>query len=133
VLPVLLEKTLERGWRAVVQVGMPEQLDALDDGLWTYRDESFLPHGQARDGHAEFQPVFLTSGDETPNGAGVRFLVEGAVPATYRGFMRLIFMFDGANGHAVASARAQWKAAKAAGCGCAYWQQSEAGRWEKKG
>jgi DNA polymerase III subunit chi len=98
VLPTLLEKTLERGWRAVVQVGVPARLDAIDDALWTFRDGSFLPHGQARDGHAADQPVFLTDGNETPNGAGVRFLVEGAVPAGYRGFLRLVFMWCGRRG-----------------------------------
>jgi DNA polymerase III subunit chi len=132
VLPSLLEKTLERGWRAVVQAGSPERLEALDDALWTYRADSFLPHGTAKDGHSDAQPIFLTLGDETPNGAGVRFLVDGAEPAKYEGFARMIFLFDGQNTDAVAQARAQWKAAKAAGCGVAYWQQNSSGRWEKK-
>ena len=30
VLPMLLERTMERGWRAVVQVGSAERLEALD-------------------------------------------------------------------------------------------------------
>jgi DNA polymerase III subunit chi len=132
VLPQLLEKTLERGWRAVVQAGSAERLEALDTALWTYRDSSFLPHGTARDGHADAQPVFLTTGCDTPNGAGVRFLVDGAEPATYSGFVRMVFLFNGADAEAVAQARAQWKAAKAAGCGVTYWQQNDAGRWEKK-
>ena len=132
VLPQLLEKTLERGWRAVVQAGSPERLEALDETLWTYRPDSFLPHGTARDGHGDAQPIFLTTGDDTPNGAGVRFLVDGAEPAAYAGFVRIVFLFNGADTEAVAQARAQWKAAKAAGCGVTYWQQNDAGRWEKK-
>lgn len=132
VLPQLLEKTLERGWRAVVQVGSQERLEALDEALWTYRADSFLPHGSARDGHADAQPVFLTTGDDTPNGAGVRFLVDGAEPAGFTGFVRIVFMFDGNNSDAVAQARVQWTAAKAAGCGATYWQQNASGRWEKK-
>ena len=132
VLPSLVEKTLERGWKAVVQAGSAERLEAIDEALWTYRADSFLPHGTARDGFSELQPVFLTTGDETPNGAGVRFLVDGAEPANYAGFVRIVFLFDGNDSEAVAKARTQWKAAKAAGCGLAYWQQSEAGRWEKK-
>ena len=132
VLPQLLEKTLERGWRAVVQAGSPERLEALDEVLWTYRPDSFLPHGTVRDGHSDDQPIFLTTGDDTPNGAGVRFLVDGAEPKTYTGFVRMVFLFNGADTEAIAQARAQWTAAKAAGCGVAYWQQNDAGRWEKK-
>ena len=132
VLPQLLEKTLERGWRAVVQAGTPERLEALDEALWTYRPESFLPHGSARDGHADAHPIYLTTGDDTPNAAAIRFLVDGAAPAKYEGFARMVFLFDGNNTDAIAQARAQWKAAKAAGCTATYWQQNASGRWEKK-
>lgn len=132
VLPMLVEKTLERGWRAVVQCGSPERLEAIDEVLWTYRPDSFLPHGSPRDPHPELQPVFLTTADDTPNGAGVRFLVDGAEPATYDGFVRLVVLFDGNDAEAVAQARAHWKAAKAHGCGVTYWQQGENGRWQKK-
>src|SRR5438270_2594676 len=77
VLPILLEKSLQRGWRAVVQSASEERMQAIDSLLWTYTQESFLAHGTARDGDAELQPVYLTTGMENPNGAAVRFLVEG--------------------------------------------------------
>jgi DNA polymerase-3 subunit chi len=133
VLPSLLERTLERGWRAVVQSGSAERLEALDLALWTYTDESFLPHGTARDGDPAVQPVYLTTGDETPNGAGVRFLVDGAEAAAFTGFARLVYVFDGHDADATAKARAQWQAARAAGCAVTYWRQSDSGRWEKQG
>lgn len=132
VLPSLLEKTIERGWRAVVRSGNDERLDALDIALWTYRDESFLPHGTIKDGASERQPIYLTTGDEVPNGAGVLFLVEGAETGTYEGFSRIVMLFNGHDAEAVGHARKQWKAAKEAGCAVTYWQQNPAGRWEKK-
>jgi DNA polymerase-3 subunit chi len=132
VLPSLVEKTLERGWRAVVQAGSPERLAAIDLALWTYKEESFLAHGTAKDGHAAEQPVYLTTGPETPNGAGVRFLVDGAEMEAFSGFVRIVCLFDGNDSDAVAKARAQWTAAKGAGCPVTYWQQSATGRWEKK-
>jgi DNA polymerase III subunit chi len=133
VLPALIEKTLERGWRAVIQVASQERLEAFDAALWSYSEDSFLPHGTANTGQLSDQPVYLTTGDETPNGAGVRFLIDGAPPATFTGMTRMVFMFDGNDGEAVTAARGQWKAAKAAGCGLTYWQQNDDGRWEKKG
>lgn len=132
VLPSMLEKVIERKWRAVVQAGSAERLEALDLALWTYTDDSFLAHGTAKDGHVHAQPVYLTEGDENPNGAGVRFLVEGAVPAAYDGYARIVFLFDGHDAAAVDGARQQWRAAKTAGCAVTYWQQTEAGRWEKR-
>lgn len=131
VLPSLLERTLERGWRAVVQSGSEERLESLDLSLWTYAEGSFLPHGTRKDGHLADQPVYLTTGNETPNGARVRFLVEGAAPASLDGLVRAVFLFDGNDGEAIQQARSQWQAAKAAGHAVTYWRQSPEGRWEK--
>ena len=77
-LPQLLEKTLERGWRAVVMAGSEARVEALNGLLWTYTREGFLPHGTKKDGYAERQPVWLTDSDENPNNANVLFLVDGA-------------------------------------------------------
>lgn len=132
VLPELLNKTLERGWRAVVQAGSPERLEALDSLLWTYDDASFLPHGRSADGHEDRQPIFLTTGEENPNGAGVRFYVDGAEAASLDGYQRAVFVFDGQDEAMVERARAQWTDAKAAGHDVTYWQQSAEGKWEKR-
>ena len=61
VLPTLLQKSLERGWRAVVQVTTEERMSALDDHLWTFADESFLPHGTDREAHGADQPLTYAS------------------------------------------------------------------------
>lgn len=132
VLPTLLEKTLARGWRAVVKSGSRERLDALNGALWTYRDDSFLAHGAAGDGAPEHQPIYLTCDDDAPNGAGVKFLVDGGETGSLDGFVRVVHLFDGYDPEAVARARSEWKSLKALGCACTYWQQSPEGRWQKK-
>jgi DNA polymerase-3 subunit chi len=132
VLPSLLEKTLERGWRAVVQSGSDERLEALDLALWTYAEDSFLPHGSRKDGSAADQPVYLTLSDDNPNGAGVRFLVDGAEAAAFEGASRFVYLFDGRDPEATERARGQWRAAKAAGHAVTYWREKEKGGWEKQ-
>lgn len=132
VLPSLLQKTLERGWKAVVRSGSDEHIDALDLALWTFQEESFLPHGTKKDGNSDLQPIYLTSGEEVPNGAGVLFLVDGAGTTDYQSFVRVVHLFDGNDADALAGARGQWKSAKAANCSVTYWQQNQQGRWEKK-
>lgn len=125
----LLERSIGRGWKAIVQAGSPERVEALDTLLWTYQDESFLPHGTAKDGHPELQAVFLTTADDNPNGAQIRFVVDGAELPDVTGYQRAVLMFDGRDPAAVAQAREQWKAAKAAGHALSYWQQDAQGRW----
>lgn len=133
VLPMLLERSIERGWRVVVEVSGEERLSALDDHLWTYTEESFLPHGTEREADAAEMPVVLTSGPANPNAATVRFLVDGArVPDDAAGYDRLVVLFDGNDDEALAGAREQWRKTKAAGHEATYWQQNERGRWDKK-
>lgn len=131
-LPGLVERSLQRGWRAVVQTGSVERRDALDQHLWTYSDESFLAHGVEHDANAQHQPVILMTGDGNPNGAAIRFFVDGAEPASFEGYERLVFLFDGHDQVQLESARAQWKAVKAEGHVATYWQQTPDRRWERK-
>lgn len=132
VLPKLLEKTLERGWRAVVLAGSAERVDALNQHLWTYDPASFLPHGARRDGFAEQQPVWLSADDENPNGANVLFQIDGAVSDRIDRFDLVCDLFDGNDEEAVMAARDRWKACKTAGHTLTYWQETERGAWEKK-
>jgi len=132
VLPTLLELSLKRGWRAAVQAASEERVEAIDTLLWTYREESFLPHGTARDGRASSQPVYLTAGDDNPNAAQVRFLVDGAILADASPYLRVAYVFDGRDQAAVARAREVWQEAKARGDAVSYWQQDVDGRWQQK-
>ncbi len=131
-LPQMLEKTLERGQRAVVRAGSEARVEALSARLWTYNDRSFLPHGTLKDGRAERQPVWLTEKDEAPNGAEVLFLTDGATSEKIADFARCVLLFDGGDDEALAQARAQWKALKEAGHAVSYWQQDDTGRWGQK-
>jgi DNA polymerase-3 subunit chi len=132
VLPALLEKSLERGWRALVQAASEERVEALDAHLWTYRDDAFLPHGTHKESAAGQQPVLLTVNDDNPNGAQVRFLIDGApVPADAETYQRIVLLFDGEDPDAVAAARSRWTEAKARGFDVTYWQADEQGRWKR--
>lgn len=137
VLPMLLEQTRKREWKAIVRVGSDERASALDTHLWTYKEEGFLPHGLDRDAHPTEQPILLTTRDGNANGAEVLFLADGAEPNDWsadeiKQLTRVVLIFDGRDPAAVDAARAQWSRAKAAGHDVTYWQQSAAGRWEKK-
>jgi DNA polymerase-3 subunit chi len=131
-LPMLLEKTLERGWRAVVETSSRERAQALDAMLWTYRDDSFLPHGIAGDDTDADQPVLIALDDANANNATVRFYVDRAVPPAAGGYQRIVYMFSGHDPDAVSEARVAWRALLE-GNELTYWQQDDNGRWVKKG
>jgi DNA polymerase-3 subunit chi len=133
VIPVLLEKTLERGWKAVVEAGSRDRAKALDTTLWTFRDDSFLPHGLAGSDTDALQPVLITTESDNPNGANVRFFVDRAVPRDVALYERIVFLFSGHDPDAIAEARAAWKElSSTGGHEITYWQQDADGRWVKK-
>jgi DNA polymerase-3 subunit chi len=129
-LPTMLERVLARGQRALVVLGTEERVRALNAHLWTYRPDSFLPHGAAEDGSPEEQPVFLSTSAAAPNGAEVLFLADGAA-GDPGGFALCVELFDGADAQAVAAARERWRAYKAAGHSLTYWRQTEQG-WKQE-
>jgi DNA polymerase III subunit chi len=136
VLPLLLEKTLERGWKAIIRFGSAERLAALDDTLWTWRDISFLPHGTHVEGQGGNQPIYLTLQNERPNEAEVLFLVDGAAlndeTLNNTPYTRIVLMFDGNDEAQLNEARASWKQVTALSLTATYWQQDENDKWIKK-
>lgn len=132
-LPRLLERTLQAGKRAVVIVGSVERAENLASTLWSAVPESFMPHGTAKDGFAERQPIWLTDKDENPNGAQFLFLADRAGSERVADYERCFELFDGRDEGAVAQARERWKVYRAAGHGVKYWQQDDRGAWQEKG
>lgn len=129
VLPRMLQTGLERGWRAVVQADSDERVESLSGLLWAFDDSAFLPHGTKTDGCASLQPIWLTAADENPNGANVRFYVDGVRAMDVAGLTRAVIIFDGNDEAGVAAAREDWRRFKSDGCDVSYWQQDGEGRW----
>jgi DNA polymerase-3 subunit chi len=133
VLPTILDRALSRGQKVVVEVSSQERLSAVDDHLWTYSDESFLPHVTAMEADAASSPVVLTTHPHNPNAAQVRICAEGVrIPDAMQDYERVVLIFDGDDPDALTAAREDWKKARASGLAASYWQQDDTGRWEKK-
>ncbi|HET9159348.1 MAG TPA: DNA polymerase III subunit chi [Caulobacteraceae bacterium] len=131
-LPDLLEKTLARGWKALVRTGDPARLEQLDEWLWTWRDDSFLPHGLAGEVHAAREPVLLSAAADNVNAADALFLIHRAETPDLEGYQRCVVLFDGRDESALKEARKQWQAVKAKGHAVSYWQESPERGWVKQ-
>ncbi len=105
--------------------------DALDERLWTYRDDSFLAHGGPGDGDPASQPIFLTESGENPNGASLRVLLNPADAPRFTGSetAEIVVMFEARDDEALAAARVAWKALSAAGAAVSYWREGDEGEW----
>jgi len=131
-LPRLLEKTLDGGNRALVLATSMDLLEQMDDFLWAYKNNSWLPHGLQRDPLAEEQPILLATSPEAMNGAKYLFLIDGVVTDQIEKFERCFEIFNGKDSNAIHAARKSWSRYKAQQYSMTYWQEDLNGRWQKK-
>lgn len=131
-LPVLIGKSLQAGWRVELRGTDPDRMDWLDRQLW--QGDGFLPHGLAGGPHDDRQPVLLTRpGQDAANAPSCLMALDGVEVAAdeMAGLQRACILFDGGDGAAVARAREQWKTLTAAGVTAEYWSEED-GSWQRK-
>ena len=122
VLPQVCQSLLAAGEKLLV-VAEEGLLARLDEQLWTFSPDSFLPHGRAG---AETQPVLLSTKAEAANGARCIALADGQWREEALGFERAYYFFDSSG---LDAARSLWRALKAKPeVEPRYWKQ-EGGRW----
>lgn len=150
-LPKLLERCYGGGFRTVV-LAEEARVEKLNELLWTYDPNSFLPHGCEKDGNAERQPILIchsaardsesaeSTSDIDPalmlripqDDKTILFITNGHLAENPVPYDRVIDMFDGGDAESLASARTRWKQYKDAGCELHYYQQTNSGSWDKK-
>lgn len=128
----ILERTYSRGQRAAVLVADEDRMQALDTALWTYDDASFLPHATSRNQHPDLQPILIGTQGPWANAPEVLLSVATPLPDGLDAFARVAYVFDGREEPQVLAARQAWSALKESGFARTYYQQREAGGWEKK-
>ena len=130
-LPKLMERVYGSGEKAVLLTESEEQASALNDLLWNYSTESFLPHGMHKDGNDAEQPIYITPALENPNEASILVVTQNNPPESIDDFSRCLYMFNGDDNSSLIAARAQWRSYKDLGHALTYWQQDAKGSWKK--
>ncbi|AGH48299.1 DNA polymerase III chi subunit, HolC [Sphingomonas sp. MM-1] len=129
VLPRIAERLLVDGARLLVVCADDGQAARLDQQLWTYAADSFLPHGRAGDGGEALQPVLIAATADAANGARNIALADGIWRDEALAFDRAFHLFDDGS---IDAARAAWKAlAGREDVVRNFWKQDESGRWAK--
>lgn len=132
-LAAFLAEVVAAGRRAMVLCGSRDRMEAVNLGLWTYDPASFLPHGTAKDGFSDRQPVYLTvSEEDNPNGASVLAVLDDVDVAAPERFERCGIFFDRNDPAAREAARDRWRRCQSAGHVPVYWEMSPDG-WRRPG
>jgi DNA polymerase III subunit chi len=122
VLPTICQGLLARGEKVLI-VAPDAQLTRLDERLWTFAADSFLPHGREP---AASQPILLSQSPEPTNGASNIAFADGEWREEALGFERAYYFFDSSG---LDPARALWRTlTDKPEVEARYWKQIE-GRW----
>ncbi len=134
VLPKLCEKAYSTGSNIKILLGTEERVEFINSLLWTYAEDSFLPHGTKKDGFIEDQPIFISADTSNENNAKLLILADGAMPDlnVLSEYDRILNIFDGNDPIALNNARSYWKQIKQTDAELHYWQQNDKGVFEQK-
>ena len=128
-LPQIADKVLASGARLLIVSADAGQRGQLDQSLWAYADDSFLPHAVLGTGDDAVQPVLIAPNVNAANGAKHIALVDGVWRDAALSFDRAFHFFDNDR---IIEARTAWKAlADRDGVERRYWKQNDNGRWEQ--
>jgi DNA polymerase-3 subunit chi len=126
VLPSICEKVLASGERLLIVAGEPE-LAQLDELLWGYAADSFLPHARRERPKPELQPILLSDAPDPLNAATNVALADGRWRAEALAFARAFYFFGPSH---LDEARATWRSLKGRGdVEARYWKQDDRGKW----
>lgn len=92
----LLEKSLEKGNKSLLLFKEKEKCLSINEQLWTYKQNSFLPHISEDDQIYDNidVPVYLSTKNENPFKAELLFSIDGFLPDNIDHFERVIIIID---------------------------------------
>ncbi len=128
-LPQLLLKTLTNNKKALVRTLNDRRVESIDEMLWCFDNESFLPHG-CRPMDASKQKVWLDWELDNKNNAEFLFVIDSAEFSLSEDFERVFYLFEGNLDNELQEARKIWKELKSKNADISYWKQTAKG-WQQ--
>jgi DNA polymerase-3 subunit chi len=130
-IPALVSKAYDSGYRIVVLTESEQQTKKINELLWTWKDDSFLPHGTDKDEKPEDHPIWISSKNKNPNNATMVLLTAPALETSLDDYELCCIMIDGQKPDDIEKGRIKWKELKEKGASLSYWQQENTGTWKK--
>lgn len=92
------EKAWQSGRRVFIHTASLEEARHMDDLLWTFRDQSFIPHDLLGQADPALTPVIVGYGTDSGGEHDVLINLAAEVPAFFSAFERVIEPLDDAPG-----------------------------------
>ena len=111
----LLEKAYSKGHRVYVHCANQHDAELLDELLWTFRDDSFIPHHLQGEGPEPPPPVQIGYAREPRGFNDILLNLTDEIPAFFTRFKRVIELVSNVESEREQS-RVRYKRYRAQGC-----------------
>jgi DNA polymerase-3 subunit chi len=86
----LIEKAYQQKHRIFIHTANKQQAHAIDEMLWTYRDDSFLPHHLLGEGPEPTPPIQIGYDKNPEKHRDILINLSSTVPEFYAQFQRIL-------------------------------------------
>lgn len=111
----LVEKAYHRGHRVFIHCQNQPDAELIDELLWTYKDDSFIPHNLQGEGPEPPPPVQIGFTNEPRGFNDILLNLSAEIPKFYTRFNRVIELV-GASEEAKVISRQRYKDYRLQGC-----------------
>ena len=131
-LPRLISKIYEAGFRVLIKTPNKDRAPSLNDTLWTFPPQAFLPHGMEGEASSEDHPIWITTQETNDNNANLLVTTDGVEHSNMASFAKCVAMFEGQDESVRMNIHSKIAEYQKAGFEVTYWQESETGVWNKQ-
>ena len=130
-ISLLIEKLFKEKNRILVCCKDLETVEVIDDFLWAYKEDGFIPHSIATKEKYSNYPILITTEIHEDYKHNVLLALSGVLikEKDWRKFSRAYYFFDDQENKEKENAREMWKSFSALNIACKYCV-NKANKWE---
>ena len=126
----LTESIFKKNNRIVIFCTDQETAEVVDDFIWSYRDDSFIPHSIKKHRETSLDPILVTTDLDGSYEHNVLLALNGVLikEKDWQRFAKVYYFFDDQDSREKENARAMWKSFSSLAVNCKYWI-NEKNKW----
>ena len=107
-----------------------ETVEVIDDFLWRYKEDGFIPHSIEKKERSSIYPVLITTDIDEEHKHNVLLALSGVFikDQDWQNFTKAYYFFDHQENNQKENARLMWKSLSALNVACKYWV-NKANKW----
>ena len=123
----LIEKLFKEKNRILVCCKDLETVEVIDEFLWAYKEDGFIPHSIDTKERSSIYPILITTNINEEFEHNILLALSGVLikEKDWRKFSKAYYFFDDQENNEKENAREMWKSFSALNIVCKYWVNKE--------